>query len=79
MAAGGGNEVYEISCDSGGNRARIAMIGSQGSEILIVMPYAASPGAPDEEAIYRILKEGEARLRAALLSLISKRWPSDAE
>jgi len=58
------------------NRGRLALLGSEGAEVLIVFPLPdLLENAPDAES--QVLREAEARLRAALLALITKSWPTE--
>lgn len=67
-------ETFEIACDVDATRTRIALMGSDGTEILVVL----RPGAPalsEADARQMVLKQVEQRLRAALLAVIAKNWP----
>ena len=71
------NERFSVGCDLGGQGVRVAMIGSEGTEILMIFPRPA--GNQAEEITERaVLDEAERRIRSALLALIGKNWPSDA-
>ena len=70
-------EEFDITCGSGEGRARMSLVGSKGTEILIIVPFS-STNPPDGTALEAmILKLGASRLRKALLSLISRNWPTE--
>lgn len=77
MELSGENEKFGIHYDSSGGRVRLAMIGSKGSEILILMPLERMVDSDDLSL--QILRYGEETLRAALMALIRERWPSDSD
>lgn len=67
-------ETFEIACDVDATRTRIALMGSDGTEILVVL----RPGAPalsEADARRMVLQQVEQRLRVALLAVIAKNWP----
>lgn len=67
-------ETFEIACDVDAARTRIALMGSDGTEILVVL----RPGAPalsEADARRMVLQQVEQRLRVALLAVIAKNWP----
>ena len=78
MSVSGHGETFNIVCDWNNGRARIAMVGSDGSEVLIVIPFPNDAQTMKLEIREAVLKEGEIRLRQALLGLIAKGWPSEA-
>lgn len=76
MIATTDEEEFDITCGSGEGRARMSLVGSKGTEILIIMPFSGT-NPPDGAALEAmILKLGASRLRKALLSLISRSWPT---
>jgi len=77
MVRSGVSENFTIVCDSLGSRARIAMRGAQGTEILVVLVLEADLPHDSDATRSLILQEGEDRLRSALLALIAERWPND--
>lgn len=75
MNGTGDREKFEIACDWSSNRARVALIGSNGTEVLVAFPIDELALMNRDEALLEISKEGESRLRAALMSVIGKNWP----
>lgn len=76
MSATGRNEVFSIACDLKSHRARIAMAGSDGAQILIAFNFRADSETLTPEMKEAIYSEGEIRLRHALLQLIANGWPA---
>lgn len=76
MIATTDEEEFEITCGSGEGRARMSLVGSKGTEILIIMPFSTTDPLDGKALEAMILKLGASRLRKALLSLISKSWPT---
>ena len=77
MSAASDRETFDVACDWSADRARVALVGSEGTEILVILPFSAPHAADRAEAKQLIYKEGEARLRAALLTMIGTNWPSE--
>lgn len=75
MNATGDREKFQIACDWRSNRARVALIGSNGTEVLVAFPVDELALIDSDEAMLKISEEGESRLRAALLSMIGSNWP----
>lgn len=76
MVGPGPAEKFTIACDWGEGRARVALVGTEGAEVLVVFPFdSESVAGPEVRKL--VFEEGEARLRAALLAFIGKNWPSD--
>ena len=77
MSVSRDRENFQIWCDCNRGRARIAMIGSDGSEVLIALHFEGGDLEMTPAVREAILKEGEVRLRKALLALIAKGWPEE--
>lgn len=69
-----GAERFNMNCQIVGDKARVAMVGSDGTEILMILPFYA-PNHSESEADTAVMNEAEIRMKAALLALISKNWP----
>ena len=69
-------ERFNINYHLGGDKARVALVGSDGTEILMILPFH-SRNNMDSEDEAAIMNESEIRMKAALLALISKNWPRE--
>lgn len=67
-------ESFQVCCDWAEDRGRVALIGSQGTEVLIVVqiPGIGHAEQPHDE----VMRVSESRLRAALLALVGDSWPA---
>ena len=68
------NETFNVNSDWTENRVRIALIGSNGTEVLVVVKCSDNAQPPSSHS--EVLRLGESRLRAALLALIGFSWPT---
>lgn len=75
MSATGDREKFEIACDWSSSRARVALIGSNGTEVLVAFPVDDLVLTDYDQTSLTVFKDSEPRLRAALMSLIGKNWP----
>ena len=69
-----GAERFNMNCQVIGDKARVALVGSDGTEILMILPFYA-PHQSEAESESAVMNEAEVRMKAALLALISKNWP----
>lgn len=68
-------ERFNMNFQVVGDRARVAMVGSDGTEVLMILPFYASTHSDQESVESAVMHEAETRMKAALLALIAKNWP----
>lgn len=71
-----GKERFTVNYHLGGDIARVALVGSDGTEVLMILPFH-SRNNKESEVEAAIMSESEIRMKAALLALISKNWPRE--
>ncbi|MFV0281817.1 MAG: hypothetical protein ACK5JM_13790 [Rhodoblastus sp.] len=72
-------ERFNVNFQVTGDRARVALVGSDGTELLMILPFHA-PYQTDRESLESaVMSEAEARMKSALLALIAKNWPQSED
>lgn len=68
-------ERFNMNFQVIGDKARVAMVGSDGTEMLMILPFYAPHLTERTELESAVMNEAETRIKAALLALIAKNWP----
>lgn len=71
----GAAERFNMNFQVIGDKARVAMIGSDGTEVLMILPFYAPHLTDRMDLESAVMNEAESRMKAALLAVIAKNWP----